>query len=151
MACRVLQSTAWLWAVAAGVGVSCHCCDRCHVCYCCYGCYSAWSSCTSPWSFPPTLFKDPLLTRFLATHAIRTCLPLSAQEALRRLPPEVIDARHQRIKRAQDLCLKKNTLPKEMQALQTPDESYYWVGFFPLRAGLSAAAVLSTLSCTTCR
>lgn len=38
----------------------------------------------------------------------------------------MIDARHQRIKRAQDLCLKKNTLPKEMQALQTPDESYYW-------------------------
>lgn len=49
---------------------------------------------------------------------------LDVQEALSRLPTEVVDARNQRIKRAMDLSMKHDYLPKELQAVQTPFRSY---------------------------
>lgn len=49
---------------------------------------------------------------------------LDVNEALRRLPQDVVDARNQRIKRALDLSMKHAELPKELQAVQTPFESY---------------------------
>lgn len=49
---------------------------------------------------------------------------LDVEEALNRLPPEVVDARNQRIKRAMDLSMKHDYLPKELQAVQTPFRSY---------------------------
>ena len=48
-------------------------------------------------------------------------------EALRRLPDEVIVDRNARLKRAMDLSLKHTTLPAELQAKQTPFESYLQV------------------------
>lgn len=45
-------------------------------------------------------------------------------EALKRLPQEVVDARNQRLKRASDVSLKKAYLPKDLQAVQTPYKSY---------------------------
>ncbi|EIE20920.1 14 kDa subunit of cytochrome bd ubiquinol oxidase [Coccomyxa subellipsoidea C-169] len=45
-------------------------------------------------------------------------------EALKRLPQEEVDARTQRLKRAMDLSLKHVYLPKELQAVQTPYNSY---------------------------
>lgn len=45
-------------------------------------------------------------------------------EALNRLPQEVVDARNQRLKRASDISLKKEYMSPEMQALQTPYASY---------------------------
>ena len=41
-------------------------------------------------------------------------------EALKRLPVEVIDARNQRLKRAHDVSLKKHYLPKELQGQADP-------------------------------
>ncbi|PRW58608.1 cytochrome b-c1 complex subunit 7-2 [Chlorella sorokiniana] len=51
-------------------------------------------------------------------------LDLDVDEALKRLPQEVVDARNQRLKRAIDLNMKHSELPKEMQELQTPFELY---------------------------
>jgi hypothetical protein len=48
-------------------------------------------------------------------------------EAMRRLPPDVIVARNQRLKRAMDLSLKQTTLPKELRDKQTPFEHYLLV------------------------
>ena len=48
-------------------------------------------------------------------------------EAMRRLPPDVIVARNQRLKRAMDLSLKQVTLPKELREKQTPFEHYLLV------------------------
>ena len=45
-------------------------------------------------------------------------------EALKRLPQDVLDARNQRLRRASDLSLKHSELPKELQQLQTPFELY---------------------------
>ena len=49
-------------------------------------------------------------------------------EALRRLPVEVTDARNQRMKRAVDCSLKKSYLPKDLQDQQTPWAWYVRVG-----------------------
>eukprot|EP00208_Stichococcus_sp_RCC1054_P006150 CAMPEP_0206138480 /NCGR_PEP_ID=MMETSP1473-20131121/3352_1 /ASSEMBLY_ACC=CAM_ASM_001109 /TAXON_ID=1461547 /ORGANISM="Stichococcus sp, Strain RCC1054" /LENGTH=122 /DNA_ID=CAMNT_0053531925 /DNA_START=112 /DNA_END=480 /DNA_ORIENTATION=- len=49
---------------------------------------------------------------------------LDINEALNRLPQEVVDARNQRLKRASDISLKKEYMSPEMQALQTPYASY---------------------------
>ncbi|GAB4817839.1 hypothetical protein N2152v2_004885 [Parachlorella kessleri] len=49
---------------------------------------------------------------------------LDVDEALKRLPQEVVDARNQRLKRASDISMKHSELPKEMQKLQTPFEHY---------------------------
>ncbi|KAK2399034.1 Cytochrome bd ubiquinol oxidase, 14kDa subunit [Trifolium repens] len=46
------------------------------------------------------------------------------KEALNRLPKEVVDARHARLKRAIDLSMKHEYLPEDLQALQTPFRSY---------------------------
>ena len=46
------------------------------------------------------------------------------EEALRRQPQEVLDARMQRHKRAMDLSLKHTALPKELQEKQTPFAFY---------------------------
>mmetsp|Transcript_14970 Transcript_14970/g.25567 ORF Transcript_14970/g.25567 Transcript_14970/m.25567 type:complete len:138 (-) Transcript_14970:216-629(-) len=46
------------------------------------------------------------------------------QEALRRLPPDVLEARHKRILRAGDLSAKHTYLPDHIQAAQKPLESY---------------------------
>ncbi|KAH9327039.1 hypothetical protein KI387_007217 [Taxus chinensis] len=51
---------------------------------------------------------------------------LDVQEALNRLPREVVDARNQRIKRAMDLSMKHEYLPNELQALQTPFRGYLY-------------------------
>ena len=45
-------------------------------------------------------------------------------EAMQRLPPAEVDARNQRLRRAHDISLKKEYLPKEQQALQTPYLNY---------------------------
>ena len=44
-------------------------------------------------------------------------------EAIHRLPQDVVDARMQRLKRAVDCSLKKSYLAKEIQDIQTP---YSW-------------------------
>ncbi|KAK8952668.1 hypothetical protein KSP40_PGU000204 [Platanthera guangdongensis] len=49
---------------------------------------------------------------------------LDINEALNRLPREIVDARNQRLKRAMDLSMKHQYLPEEMQKLQTPFRSY---------------------------
>lgn len=51
-------------------------------------------------------------------------LPQDVDEALKRLPQEVVDARNQRLKRASDLSMKHSELPKELQQLQTPFDFY---------------------------
>ncbi|RYR05695.1 hypothetical protein Ahy_B06g085527 [Arachis hypogaea] len=40
---------------------------------------------------------------------------LDVKEALNRLPKEVVDARHQRLKRAMDLSMKHEYLPEDLQ------------------------------------
>ncbi|KAI3701476.1 hypothetical protein L6452_26582 [Arctium lappa] len=49
---------------------------------------------------------------------------LDIKEAIKRLPREITDARHQRILRAMDLSMKHEYLPKDLQARQTPFRSY---------------------------
>ncbi|XP_022863006.1 cytochrome b-c1 complex subunit 7-like [Olea europaea var. sylvestris] len=49
---------------------------------------------------------------------------LDVNEALNRLPREIVDARNQRIKRAMDLSMKHDYLPEDLQAMQTPFRSY---------------------------
>jgi ubiquinol-cytochrome c reductase subunit 7 len=49
-------------------------------------------------------------------------------EALRRLPPEVVVARNQRLKRAMDLSMKSEKLPQALREKQTPFEHYLLVG-----------------------
>ncbi|KAL1833127.1 hypothetical protein DCAR_0103191 [Daucus carota subsp. sativus] len=49
---------------------------------------------------------------------------LDVQEALNRLPKEVVHARNQRLKRCMDLSMKHSYLSKEMQAMQTPFRTY---------------------------
>ena len=51
-------------------------------------------------------------------------------EALKRLPVEVTDARNQRMKRAVDCSLKKTYLPKDLQDQQTPWAWYVRVSHF---------------------
>jgi len=46
--------------------------------------------------------------------AFSTRIFLDVQEVLNRLPPEVVDARNQRIKHAMDLSMKHDYLPKEL-------------------------------------
>jgi ubiquinol-cytochrome c reductase subunit 7 len=48
-------------------------------------------------------------------------------EALRRLPDEVVFARNARLRRAMDLSLKHEKLPKELRERQTPFEEYLTV------------------------
>lgn len=52
-----------------------------------------------------------------------TVLLQDIDEALHRLPQDVVDARMQRLKRAVDCSLKKSYLSKEIQDMQTP---YSW-------------------------
>lgn len=49
---------------------------------------------------------------------------LDVEEALGRLPQEVVDGRNQRLKRAMDLSVKHSELPKELQEKQTPFAYY---------------------------
>lgn len=49
---------------------------------------------------------------------------LDVEEALKRLPQEVVDARNQRLKRASDVSMKHSELPKELQQVQTPYNDY---------------------------
>ncbi|KAF5748208.1 cytochrome b-c1 complex subunit 7-2-like [Tripterygium wilfordii] len=49
---------------------------------------------------------------------------LDIKEALNRLPREIVDARHQRLKRAIDLSMKHQYLAEDLQAKQTPFRSY---------------------------
>jgi hypothetical protein len=60
--------------------------------------------------------------------SIPSCPLQDIAEALRRLPPEVIVARNQRLKRAMDLSLKHEKLPKELRDKQTPFDHYLLVG-----------------------
>ena len=69
-----------------------------------------------PQSNPP---PPPLHARALAQ---------DIAEALRRLPPEVVIARNQRLKRAMDLSMKHEKLPKALREKQTPFEHYLLVG-----------------------
>lgn len=61
------------------------------------------------------------------THAKFHSIVQNIEEALRRTPQDVLDARIQRHKRAMDLSLKHISLPKEMQEQQTPFQSYLQV------------------------
>lgn len=49
---------------------------------------------------------------------------MDIKEAMNRLPREVVDARNQRLKRAMDLSMKHEYLPKDLQAVQTPFRGY---------------------------
>jgi len=49
---------------------------------------------------------------------------LDVEEALERLPQDVIDSRNQRLKRAMDLSVKHSELPKDLQDKQTPFAFY---------------------------
>ncbi|XP_010432714.1 PREDICTED: cytochrome b-c1 complex subunit 7-1 [Camelina sativa] len=49
---------------------------------------------------------------------------MDIKEAMNRLPREVVDARNQRLKRAMDLSMKHEYLPKDLQAMQTPFRGY---------------------------
>ncbi|KAF6167281.1 hypothetical protein GIB67_043142 [Kingdonia uniflora] len=51
-------------------------------------------------------------------------MDLDINEALNRLPREVVDARNQRLKRAMDLSMKHDELPADLQAMQTPFRTY---------------------------
>lgn len=47
-------------------------------------------------------------------------MDLDVKEALDRLPQSEVDARNQRLRRAHDLSLKHEELPKQLQQVQTP-------------------------------
>eukprot|EP00889_Picochlorum_renovo_P007828 jgi/Picre1/34858/NNA_002324.t1 len=66
------------------------------------------------------------LTHSLLGLPQHTRLPndLDVEEALDRLPQDVVDARNQRLKRAMDLSVKHSALPKDMQDKQTPFAFY---------------------------
>ncbi|ESQ53924.1 hypothetical protein EUTSA_v10026575mg [Eutrema salsugineum] len=49
---------------------------------------------------------------------------MDIKEAMNRLPREVVDARNQRLKRAMDLSMKHEYLPKDLQEKQTPFRGY---------------------------
>ena len=49
---------------------------------------------------------------------------LDVEEALRRLPQEVVDARNQRLRRGIDHSLKHSALAKDLQEKQTPYSEY---------------------------
>lgn len=51
-------------------------------------------------------------------------LDMDVAEAIRRLPPQVVLERNARLKRALDLSMKHEVLPKELREKQTPFESY---------------------------
>lgn len=55
-------------------------------------------------------------------------------EALRRLPPSVIVGRNCRLRRALDLSLKHEALPKDLLAKQTPELSYLQTVLAEVRA-----------------
>jgi len=63
-------------------------------------------------------------------------------EALNRLPPAEVDARNQRLRRAHDISLKKEYLPKEQQALQTP-----YLKYLEVPPGTSAIRILAAMFC----
>lgn len=66
---------------------------------------------------------------------LETPVPVQdVDEALKRLPQDEVDARNQRLKRAMDLSLKHEYLPKELQAVQTPYLSYVQVNPFSVKA-----------------
>ena len=64
---------------------------------------------------------------------------------MRRIPQEDIDARHQRIKRAMDVSLKKSYLPKHVQEVQTPYNAYLSVRACPKPSLCSKSAHASSL------
>jgi hypothetical protein len=65
---------------------------------------------------------------FVPTHVrMYGCAWQDVAEALRRLPPDVVIARNCRLRRALDLSLKHESLPKELLAKQTPELSYLGV------------------------
>ncbi|GMH44845.1 hypothetical protein BSKO_12797 [Bryopsis sp. KO-2023] len=49
---------------------------------------------------------------------------LDVNEAINRLPQEVVDGRTERLRRAMDLSMKHTYLPNDLQAKQTPFEHY---------------------------
>lgn len=68
----------------------------------------------------------PALLSPLRCHLSSTPTPLTqdVDEALKRLPQDVVDARNQRLKRAHDLNMKHSELPADLQQLQTPYQFY---------------------------
>jgi ubiquinol-cytochrome c reductase subunit 7 len=75
------------------------------------------------------LLRDPttLLTSPLSPHQHNQTTQHNRQdvaEALRRLPPHVVVERNQRLKRAMDLSLKHEKLPKALRDKQTPFDHY---------------------------
>ena len=72
-------------------------------------------------------------------------------EAIHRLPQDVVDARMQRLKRAVDCSLKKSYLSKDIQDMQTP---YAWYLKVRHMSFLTAAAdrqrkATTVLSCNS--
>lgn len=64
--------------------------------------------------------------------------------ALDRFPIEEVDARNQRLKRAMDLSLKRDYLPSEVQAVQTPFLFYARDAIATIEAENSEKAALGT-------
>lgn len=63
----------------------------------------------------------------LCSTPVPCCALQDIKEALRRLPQDVVLARNARLKRAMDLSMKHEHLPKELQEKQTPFDHYLLV------------------------
>eukprot|EP00887_Chlorella_sp_A99_P005351 scaffold1.g5351.t1 len=59
---------------------------------------------------------DPQLDMASALCDMQNVSNADVDEALKRLPQDVVDARNQRLKRAHDINMKHSALPKELQA-----------------------------------
>lgn len=71
-------------------------------------------------------------------------LNMDIDEAIHRLPQDVVDARMQRLKRAVDCSLKKSYLSKEIQDMQTPYAWYLKDAWAEVRAENTEKALLGT-------
>lgn len=71
-------------------------------------------------------------------------LNMDIDEAIHRLPQDVVDARMQRLKRAVDCSLKKSYLSKEIQDMQTPYSWYLKDTWAEVRAENTEKALLGT-------
>ncbi|KAL0035823.1 hypothetical protein WJX77_004418 [Trebouxia sp. C0004] len=71
-------------------------------------------------------------------------LNMDIDEAIHRLPQDVVDARMQRLKRAVDCSLKKSYLSKEIQDMQTPYSWYLKETWAEVQAENTEKAMLGT-------
>lgn len=71
-------------------------------------------------------------------------LNMDIDEAIHRLPQDVVDARMQRLKRAVDCSLKKSYLSKDIQDMQTPYAWYLQDTWAEVQAENTEKALLGT-------